>query len=229
MPVGSGRRRTRARGGRRSAARRPRCGPCRACCRSCSSTVSATAGSVKLGQPVPESNLVVGLEELGAAAGAEVHAVVLGRTVRAGERRARCPSGAARRTARASAARAARRRLYGRVQLGCAIVVEGSRRMYRFAARSDDSTSPANGPPAPLSPRPPPPHRRPVASGERRGGRVGDPVQPRPTRIDPVNQAPSPRSHASKTPSTVKTLRTDRVRWNLAHTRAEPNAPIQNA
>ena len=52
-----------------------------------SSTASATAGSVKLGQPVPESNLVSALNSIGAAARAAVVAGVLVVDVLAGERR----------------------------------------------------------------------------------------------------------------------------------------------
>ena len=56
---GRGRRRTRGRGGRRSAGTRPRRAPSRGCGRCSISTASATIGSVKLGQPVPDSNLVL--------------------------------------------------------------------------------------------------------------------------------------------------------------------------
>ena len=58
----------------------------RACPRR-SSTASATVGSVKLGQPEPDSNFVVGVEQLGAAAGAGVGAVALLVDVLAGQGR----------------------------------------------------------------------------------------------------------------------------------------------
>ncbi len=59
LPVSArARRRRRGRGGRRSACRRPRCGASRGCCRAAARRARRLAGSVKLGQPVPESNLV---------------------------------------------------------------------------------------------------------------------------------------------------------------------------
>ena len=50
------------------------------------STASATIGSVKLGQPVPDSNLVDRVEQLGAASRAAVDAVVVTVPVLARER-----------------------------------------------------------------------------------------------------------------------------------------------
>ena len=58
-----GRRRRRGRGARRCPWSGPPCAPCRECCRSARSTFSLTSGLVKLGQPVPLSNLSIELNK----------------------------------------------------------------------------------------------------------------------------------------------------------------------
>ena len=57
-PLGAARRGTRGRGGRRSSGTAPRCAPCRGSRRSSPRPRSSSTGSKKLGQPVPDSNLV---------------------------------------------------------------------------------------------------------------------------------------------------------------------------
>src|SRR5204863_5393382 len=49
------------------------------------------------------------------------------------------------------------------------------------------------------------------------------PCRPTPVRMDPVRL----RTHARSTPSAVNTISTEGVRWMLAQARPEPTAPIQ--
>ena len=151
-------------------------------------------------------------EELGAASGADVGAVVLRVDELAGERTlGALPAQDVVLVRREAGAPLLVGRRNGRGVRGAVGCHAGIVRTNLLAAMIVASSRPAIGTGA----QPPPSNA--VANV------FCAPCRPTPVRIEPVRR----RTHASRTPSAVNTIRTDGVRWMLAHASPEPTAPIQ--